>query len=75
MILPPSYTENPMFSTQLQSQVLPPHKHLVQFHGACMDEVPPMLVMEFLAGGDLRGALSNSQLAPALTWYRYSHAG
>ena len=52
--------------------MLPPHNHLVQFHGACMDNVPPMLVMEYLAGGDLRGALSNSQLAPSLAWYRYS---
>ena len=56
-------------------QVLPPHNHLVQFHGACMEEVPPMLVMEFLAGGDLRGALSNSQLAPSLTWYRCGLTG
>ena len=48
--------------------------HLVQFHGACLEVSPPLLVMEFMAGGDLAHALSNDALSPQLEWYRCAAA-
>ena len=46
------------------------NQHLVQFYGACLDRSPPMLVMEYMAGGNLRNALSDDTLSPTMKWYR-----
>ena len=52
-------------------QAIKSNQHLVQFHGACLDQTPPMLIMELMAGGNLRHALSDDTLSPNLKWYRW----
>ncbi|KAK9818906.1 hypothetical protein WJX81_000729, partial [Elliptochloris bilobata] len=49
-------------------------RNIVQFYGACLETNPPMLVMEYMGGGDLYSALqSNAQgigMAHPLSWWR-----
>lgn len=58
---------------RLWVQAIKSNQHLVQFHGACLDQTPPMLIMELMAGGNLRHALSDDTLSPNLKWYRWAH--
>ncbi|KAK9829556.1 hypothetical protein WJX72_006471 [[Myrmecia] bisecta] len=44
-------------------------RNIVQFYGACMQEGKPMLVLEYMEGGDLRQAMSSAQGAE-LRWYQ-----
>ncbi|KAK9825364.1 hypothetical protein WJX81_004084 [Elliptochloris bilobata] len=49
-------------------------RNVVQFYGACLESQPPMLVMEYMAGGDLFSALQSSVqgsgAAHPLSWWR-----
>ncbi|KAK9825358.1 hypothetical protein WJX81_003161 [Elliptochloris bilobata] len=49
-------------------------RNVVQFYGACLETQPPMLVMEYMGGGDLFSALQSSAqgsgAAHPLSWWR-----
>ncbi|KAK9834170.1 hypothetical protein WJX81_004930 [Elliptochloris bilobata] len=49
-------------------------RNIVQFYGACLETQPPMLMMEYMGGGDLFSALQSnargSGAAHLLSWWR-----
>ncbi|KAL3148068.1 hypothetical protein ABBQ38_014354 [Trebouxia sp. C0009 RCD-2024] len=47
-------------------------RNIVQFYGAVLSAPAPMLVLEFMEGGDLRDALSHDT-AKELSWYNKGH--
>lgn len=44
-------------------------RNIVQFYGAVLSGTAPMLILEYMEGGDLRDALSHQQ-GNELSWYQ-----